>query len=666
MLMLARKLVPAAGFLHDPDGEPGDLARMGAAHSQFEGIELWRKTIGLIGMGAVGRGVIRRVLAFGSRVLVYDPYVPPQQLRLAGAEPVSLARLLQESDFVSLHARVTEETTGMLGVVELASMKPGAFLINTARAALVDESALAEALRSGHLAGAALDVFSVEPPGAGDPLLSLPNVIATPHIGGNTFDVSAHQGQIIADELERILVGKEPRYLVNPQAYDDRLWTRTRPAPSEETRSRLRIQGGPAISDLDARPSNRTVETREPTQIPSAAREATVVGAGSTTMNTTAVLQAILHEFLSNSEKDPALLAFAADRAFVMHYGLTDANLDFHMVFNNGKAEAGMGAPPGTPDLTLKMKAEVFDGMMTGKINAMRAALGGRMKFSGDTAKAMQMQRIQKDIMRLYSEARQRIGDPGDLSQLGPASARPAPPAAPPATPLPAAPQPRPSEARTAIAQLAGDPRLELAEAVRELYEQKLITATGGNLSLRIPDHPDELWITPSAMFKGDLQPDIMVCIDLRGECLDADAATPSSERLVHTEILKARPDLQAVIHTHAPWATLLALTETPFLPIGTEAAFIGEIPRVPFIMPGTRELAEAVARALGENGVAVLMQNHGLVVAGSSLRRAASTTEVIERTSELILRCLTLGKQPPTLPPEVVKSLREIGQMMA
>lgn len=379
-------------------------------------------------------------------------------------------------------------------------------------------------------------------------------------------------------------------------------------------------------------------------------------------MNTSATLQAILQEFLAKSQQDPALLAFAADRVFVMHYCLTDANLDFHMVFEDGSAKAGMGAPPGTPDLTLKMKAEVFDGMMTGKINAMGAALSGRMKFSGDTGKAMQMQRIQKDIMRLYSEARKRVGDPGDLSQLSPASARPAEPPAPP----PAAPRPRPSEPRAAIVRQAGDARAELAEAVRELYEQKLITATGGNLSLRVPGHPDELWITPSAMFKGDLQPEIMVRIDLRGESLDADAASASSERLVHTEILKVRPDLQAVIHTHAPWATLLALTETPFLPTGTEAAFIGEIPRVPFIMPGTRELAEAVAKAIGETGVAVLMQNHGLVVAGSSLRRAASTTEVVERTSELILRCLALGKQPPTLPPETVRSLREIGQMMA
>ncbi len=669
MLMLARRLAPASQFLHDPEAEAGDLARMGAAHSQFQGVELWRKTVGLIGMGAVGRGVTRRLVPFGVRVLVHDPFVSRHEATLAGAEWAPLDTLLRESDFVSLHATVTPETTGMLGAKEFRAMKAGAFLINTARAALTDEAALVETLRSGHLAGAALDVFSAEPPGPNDPLLLLPNVIATPHVGGNTRDVPAHQGEIIADEMERILAGERPRFLVTPAAFDDFSWTRPRSVPPPRTLAQLRTRGGPAISDLDARPPRESGsrETRPaPSRLPVPPEPVAVEKGTPTAMSHFTTFERILCEFLTASETDAAFLAFAASRVFVMHYALTDASLEFHMIFDNGTVKAGMGAPPGKSDLTLKMKAEVFDGMMTGKINAMSAAMSGKMKFSGDTGKAMQMQRVQKDIMRLYSRARQRIGDPGDLSTPGPAAAGRSVSTTPEVVVSPA-PTPRPRLVESPPQPLAaGDERDELVATVRELYEKNLITATGGNLSVRVAGRESELWITPSAMFKGSLRADTMIRINLQGEAVEEEAATPSSERWVHTEILAARPDLQAVIHTHAPWATLLALSETPFLPVSTEAAFIGDIPRVPFIMPGTRELAEAVARALGEKGVAVLMQNHGLVVGGSSLRRAASTTEVVERYAELILQCLTLGKQPPVLPEEVVKSLREMGQMMA
>jgi autoinducer 2 (AI-2) kinase len=331
------------------------------------------------------------------------------------------------------------------------------------------------------------------------------------------------------------------------------------------------------------------------------------------------------------------------------------------VVFEKGRVKADIGAPPGKADLTLQMKAKVFDGMMTGKLTVMDAALSGRMKISGGADQVLQMHRIQQDILRLYIEARHKIGGPGDLSHLSPD--RPGP-AESIASPLPAS---SPAVPPRAVAPLKiGSGREELAATVRELYERDLITATGGNLSLRVPGRSDELWITPSAMFKGYLSADIMVRINLRGEALDEHAATPSSERWVYTEILRRRPDVHAVIHTHAPWATVLALTETPFLPISAEAAFLGNIPLVLFIMPGTRELAEAVASAIGERGMAVLMQNHGLVVAGSSLRRAANATEVVERCAELILRWLSLGKQLPTLPPDAVESLRERGQMMA
>ena len=133
----------------------------------------------------------------------------------------------------------------------------------------------------------------------------------------------------------------------------------------------------------------------------------------------------------------------------------------------------------------------------------------------------------------------------------------------------------------------------------------------------------------------------------------------------MHTQILKKKPIAKAVIHAHAPFATTLANAGLPFLPISTEAAFFGDIPRVPFIMPGTEQLAEAVSDAM-VNGWAVLMVNHGLVVCGRSLRRAADMVEIIERSAELILGCYAVGKEPPVLPEDAVKTLRAMGDLVA
>jgi ribulose-5-phosphate 4-epimerase/fuculose-1-phosphate aldolase len=156
----------------------------------------------------------------------------------------------------------------------------------------------------------------------------------------------------------------------------------------------------------------------------------------------------------------------------------------------------------------------------------------------------------------------------------------------------------------------------------------------------------------------------MLVRIDLDGSPLDDGPQAPSSERLVHCAIYRGNAAIGAVVHSHAPNATTLALAELPFLPISTEAAFIGEIPRVPFMMPGTPDLARAVAKAL-EGGAAALLQNHGLVVAAADLRRAADLTAIIESTSEKILACHVLGKAPPVLPPDLVTELRSLGEML-
>ena len=156
----------------------------------FMGTHLEGKTLGLVGLGRVGRLVATRAHAFGMRLLAFDPYVPDEVANDLDVELTEqLDDLLADSDFVSLHCQLTEETRGMIGVEQIKHMKPGARLINAARGGLVDELALVEALTSGHLAGAGLDVYQTEPPtGASAALLQLPNVVATPHLGASTYE----------------------------------------------------------------------------------------------------------------------------------------------------------------------------------------------------------------------------------------------------------------------------------------------------------------------------------------------------------------------------------------------------------------------------------------------------------------------------------------------
>lgn len=836
MLMLARKLQPATAFLRQPGGEAGDLGRMGQAHEEFLGIELWHKTVGVVGGGAIGRKVIQRVLPFGARLLLFDPFLTAEQATLMGAEKVTLERLLAESDLVSLHAPVTDGTRDMMNAHAFDLMKPGALLVNTARAALVDQDALMSALQTGKLGGFAADVFNVEPPAADDPLLGYSNVIATPHVGGNTLEVASHQGEIITDELKLLLAGKNPKYILNAATLSTFKWAGPRatnesalierahaPGPgatdleitahsqkageqhSENNKSSLlaaephtgsisgkvddmvttnidnskgkliqilqdftarivgdkdmasfakgknviflftvkdinqsfylsfvdgkvaagldnpsrdpdvklkmsadvldgmftgrvnatkaatsgklsfsgdtgkamafiRIQGNMNRLYTEARnkigdPGDLTHFGATPTPalvtVPSVPAQAASQGFAvvSTRVNSEVreKMVAILKEFTSSITSDKEMVKFAKGKNVVFSFTIKDLDQSFFLSFVDGKVVAGLDNPPREPDVKLKMVADILDGMFTGRVNATKAATSGKLSFSGDTGKAMAFIRIQNNMSRLYTDARAKIGDPGDLTGISISQ-----PAALASAVVAVSQNPLASISQSPAVVKVGDVRDQILMVTNELYAKGMITATGGNISARCDDNPNEIWITPSAIFKGDLRPDMMVRIDLDGKIIGDTEYTASSERRVHCAIYKNRPEITAVIHTHAPQATLMAMTGTHFLPISTEAAFIGDVPVVPFIMPGTNELGDEVAKAIGATGIAALMQNHGLVVAGSSLRRAADMTDAVEVTANKILTCKSLGVAPAVLPEDVVKSLIEIGSMMA
>lgn len=182
----------------------------------FKGVELGSKKVGIIGLGSIGFEVAKRLRnGFGAEVLVYDPYVNEDRLNEVNGKSVDLETLMRESDIVTVHAKVTEENKGMIKKKHFEMMKKTAYFINTARAAITEEDALFEILRDKKIAGAGLDVFIKDPIESGDRFLTLDNVIATPHIGGNTIDTVRRQSKMIAEDIDAYLSGKEPKYILN-------------------------------------------------------------------------------------------------------------------------------------------------------------------------------------------------------------------------------------------------------------------------------------------------------------------------------------------------------------------------------------------------------------------------------------------------------------------
>ena len=188
------------------------------------GIDIHGRTIGIVGVGRIGVRVAQICRgAFGMRTLGFDPNLGDQAILERGVEPRDLGSLLSESDFVTLHAPSTRETHHLIDATAIAAMKPGAYLINHARGALVDTAALTDALKRGHLAGAAADVLEVEPPSPGLELLQLDNVIITPHSAALTDEAMRRMGCDAAEDILRVLRGELPHACANPQALSEAL-----------------------------------------------------------------------------------------------------------------------------------------------------------------------------------------------------------------------------------------------------------------------------------------------------------------------------------------------------------------------------------------------------------------------------------------------------------
>lgn len=185
--------------------------------SQFTGVELAGKTVGVIGLGRIGQLFATRMAAFDTRIIAHDPYVQPGRAAQMGIQLVSLDDLLLTSDFISIHLPRTPETVGLIGAAELAKVKPGVRIVNAARGGLIDEAALAESLAAGRVAGAGIDVFATEPC-TDSPLFALDNVVVTPHLGASTREAQDNAGLAVAKSVKLALSGEFVPDAVNVQA----------------------------------------------------------------------------------------------------------------------------------------------------------------------------------------------------------------------------------------------------------------------------------------------------------------------------------------------------------------------------------------------------------------------------------------------------------------
>lgn len=211
ILALVRSIPAAHWYVHE-----GRWQEPTAAYREFQGVELCGRTLGVVGLGAIGKRLAGMCAALGMSVQAYDPYISGSPLNV---ELVPLDRLMQSSDVVSVHVPLTAETAGMLDESTLRLMRPNAYLVSASDAGVFDMNALADLLRNRLIAGAALDVFESHPISPQNPLLALDNVILSPHIGGSTVETVQRHSQMMSADILWFVQGKMPRNIVNPDAW---------------------------------------------------------------------------------------------------------------------------------------------------------------------------------------------------------------------------------------------------------------------------------------------------------------------------------------------------------------------------------------------------------------------------------------------------------------
>jgi D-3-phosphoglycerate dehydrogenase len=203
MLALARQIPEAVEAVHQ-----GKWPR-------YSGVSLEGKTIGILGLGAIGKQLARRLTGFDCNILAFDPSADTVFAKANSIELGTMDQVIEQSDFISLHLPLLPETRGIVNDTFLGKMKKGSFLINTSRGEVIDETALLRSLQSDHLKGAGLDAFSIEPPDPKNPLLSLPQVISTPHLGAQTDGATSNMGWFAMKDCLAVLRNEEPVYRIN-------------------------------------------------------------------------------------------------------------------------------------------------------------------------------------------------------------------------------------------------------------------------------------------------------------------------------------------------------------------------------------------------------------------------------------------------------------------